>query len=239
MREFAYNDYQNTLNYFLMDLAAMDEDVLIWVHDDEKNRVRYPAKLAKFDVKNLEITIYPNDTSFDIMAPTVFVHVPSKEAIFKLNRISSTESEVQCQIPEKVIFLNRPPTPQREENASGQKTDAQIMQETLDFQTLDEEDRHFEGQREAPRARPEIDKHTHVKRVKDGKEMVFTLFDLSKGGIAILAPREIHFLVGEELEVLGFDSDRLNQPLRAEIMNIKEVPQIDYDLYKVGMKFLD
>jgi hypothetical protein len=82
MREFAYNDYQNTLNYFLMDLAAMDEDVLIWVHDDEKNRVRYPAKLAKFDVKNLEITIYPNDTSFDIMAPTVFVHVPSKEAIF-------------------------------------------------------------------------------------------------------------------------------------------------------------
>lgn len=118
-------------------------------------------------------------------------------------------------------------------------SDKSLFEEELSFITVDEEDKIYEGQRAAPRARPPEGKRVTVcKRSDSTKEGEFLLFDLSRGGCSFTLEDELFFEKGEVLHLLAFDEKKFDDPMLVKVMNVREVDQTK-ESFKVGCKFLD
>lgn len=115
--------------------------------------------------------------------------------------------------------------------------DIDLFETELSFVTLDEEDKIFEGQRTAPRAKPPEGKMVTV-QVADGSRSQSThpLYDLSRGGLSFLVFSSTEFNKNEIIHVKSFDTKHLDAPMSLKVMSIREADSMGIQ-YKVGCMF--
>lgn len=116
--------------------------------------------------------------------------------------------------------------------------DKAIFENELSFVTLDEEDRLYADKRDAPRARPPEGKMVTM-QLADGSKPAgaYSLFDLSRGGLAILTFSDEDFNPGDIVHIQAFDQEVLDSPMVAEIKSVRSADDQGVQ-YKVGMMFI-
>jgi hypothetical protein len=102
--------------------------------------------------------------------------------------------------------------------------------------SLDEEDKIYADKREAPRARPKVEKTVKIKSLGSDKVHSFRLFDLSQGGIGFITLDPQLFTKGTVVKVVGFEDFNLDDALVATVMSQRPVDEIEIE-FKIGCKF--
>lgn len=115
--------------------------------------------------------------------------------------------------------------------------DKDIFENELSFISLDEEDKKFAGQRDAPRARPAKGKMITMKvKGSDHSEETHELFDLSRGGLGVICSDETRYNKGDIIEISAFDTNKLDAPMLSIVRSVREVDESRMS-FKVGMEF--
>ncbi|MCO4755547.1 MAG: PilZ domain-containing protein [Bacteriovoracaceae bacterium] len=124
------------------------------------------------------------------------------------------------------------------EESTQSDRDKAIFEEELSFITLDEEDKLYADKRNAPRARPPEGKMVTM-QLADGsqKSSTHTLFDLSRGGIAVLTLEQKEYKAGDIVHIQSFDDRVLDAPMIAEVKSVREADDQGIQ-FKVGMQFV-
>lgn len=119
------------------------------------------------------------------------------------------------------------------------ESDQAFFEQELSYVTLDEEDKKYEGQRNAPRAKPPEGKMIII-QTKDGSKPQETLplYDLSRGGMGFMTFSESAYAKGEVLNVYGFDNKNFDEPMFAIIRSVREADEMGIQ-YKCGCQFID
>lgn len=102
--------------------------------------------------------------------------------------------------------------------------------------SLDEEEKMFAGKRETPRARPKTDKKVRIHI--GGEDRIYKLFDLSQGGMGFLTNVADEFVANSQVQVVGFDDFKLDDPLIGTVKSVRQIEGIELE-FKVGVKFDD
>ena len=124
-----------------------------------------------------------------------------------------------------------------EENVQSDR-DKAIFEEELSFITLDEEDRLYADKRDAPRARPPEGKQITMQLADASqKPSTHTLFDLSRGGLAVLTLDEKEYKSGDIVHIQSFDDRVLDAPMIAEVKSVREADDQGIQ-FKVGLQFV-
>lgn len=114
--------------------------------------------------------------------------------------------------------------------------DQEFLNQEWNMPSVDEEDLMFADKRESPRARPKADKWVKIRKVGDRGISMFKLFDLSRGGMSFIAIGETDFPKGSEVNVTGFETFDLDDPLVGKVMSLRPMDETQIE-YKVGVKF--
>lgn len=114
--------------------------------------------------------------------------------------------------------------------------DQEFLNQEWNMPSLDEEDLMFADKRESPRARPKVDKWVKIRRAGDVGVNMYKLFDLSRGGMSFVAIGDTHFTKGSEINVTGFETFDLDDPLVGKVMSLRPMDETQIE-YKVGVKF--
>lgn len=116
--------------------------------------------------------------------------------------------------------------------------DKEFFEKELSYVTLDEEDKKYEGQRDAPRAKPPEGKFIIV-QTKDlsRPQETLPLYDLSRGGMGFMVFSSEAYSQGETLNVYGFDSKKFDNPMLAIVRSVREADEKGIQ-FKVGCEFI-
>lgn len=99
-----------------------------------------------------------------------------------------------------------------------------------------EEEQVYSSLREAPRARPQGEKKVSLYKTGEPESRaVYSMFDISRGGLSFLVSQEDLFQKGDYLEVAALEDDELDTILIGEVMSIRSHDEV----WKVGIKFVD
>lgn len=115
--------------------------------------------------------------------------------------------------------------------------DRSIFEQELSFVSLDEEDKLYADKRNAPRARPPEGKMVTMSNERAGKDGTYSLFDLSRGGLAVLVFEGKDYQSGDKVEIKAFDDQVLDEPMIAEVKSVREADDQGLQ-FKVGMQFV-
>jgi hypothetical protein len=127
-------------------------------------------------------------------------------------------------------------TKTKEEYEQSQR-DKEIFETQLSFISLDEEDKKFAGQRDAPRARPEKGKMITMKvQGSDQEKESHELFDLSRGGLGVICFDEDRYAKDDIIEIFAFDKNILDSPMLSIIRSVREADETKTS-FKIGMQF--
>ena len=118
--------------------------------------------------------------------------------------------------------------------------DKALFETELSFVTLDDEDKKYEGQRAAPRARPPEGKIVIIssKTNPDKPQETLPLFDLSRGGLGFMTISESAYAKGEVINILGFDNNKFDEPMFVIVRSVREADEMGKQ-FKVGCQFID
>ena len=116
------------------------------------------------------------------------------------------------------------------------KKDSELFEQELSFVTLDEEDKLFADQRAAPRARPPKDKMVCIQFGDKSVGEMYSLFDLSQGGLGFITENPERFEVDQTLNILGFDNNGFETPMVVVVRAIRETDSTGSQ-FKVGCAF--
>jgi hypothetical protein len=117
--------------------------------------------------------------------------------------------------------------------------DADLFATELSYIALEEEDKMFEGVRDAPRAKPPEGKMLTVQVDDDSRpQSTHTLYDLSQGGLSFLVFSKDEFNEGETLLIKAFDTKKFEQPMITQVKAIREADDLGIQ-YKVGCQFIE
>lgn len=114
--------------------------------------------------------------------------------------------------------------------------DSELFETELSFVSLDEEDRLYADQRSAPRARPPKNKMICVQLGERTIGEMFSLFDLSQGGLGFITSEKNKFEVGQNLNILGFDDKSFEAPMVVVVKAIRDTDDSGL-VFKVGCAF--
>ncbi len=114
--------------------------------------------------------------------------------------------------------------------------DQEFLNSEWDLPSVDQEDKLFADKRESPRARPKNDKWVKIRKAGTRGVSMFKLFDLSRGGMSFVAIGETDFPKGSEINVTGFETFDLDDPLVGKVMSLRPLDESQVE-YKVGVKF--
>lgn len=130
------------------------------------------------------------------------------------------------------------PKPQKAEPKRQSDRDREIFETELSFVALDEEDKIYADKRDAPRARPPEGKMVSM-QLADGSKPAgaFTLFDLSRGGVAVLAFSEDEYQPGDVVHIQAFDEKILDEPMVVEVKSVRPADEHGVQ-FKIGMMFI-
>ncbi len=99
-----------------------------------------------------------------------------------------------------------------------------------------EEEQVYTSLREAPRARPQGEKKVSLYKTGEPENReVYTMFDISRGGLSFIVNIEDKFQKGEYIEVAALEEDELDTILVGEVMSIRSQDEN----WKIGIKFVD
>ncbi len=115
-------------------------------------------------------------------------------------------------------------------------SDQSLFDEIVGSQALSAEDLEFADKRDAPRAKPKKGKVAQV--ITNNGITAFTLYDLSTGGMSVVASDLSAFKEQEEVSIAGFDEKTFDAPLKAIVRNIRDIEDL-VDHYKIGLQFLE
>jgi len=116
--------------------------------------------------------------------------------------------------------------------------DQDLFAEELSFITLDEEDKIYEGQRTAPRAKPPEGKLVTVQISDESRpQETLPLHDLSQGGIGFLVFNKDAYNSGEVIYIKGFDTKKFDSPMFAVVRSVREADEMGIQ-FKVGLQFI-
>ncbi len=109
--------------------------------------------------------------------------------------------------------------------------------DTFDSVKKVDEDKVFAMQRAAPRARPKKEKKVTLKLLDSSdKVLIYSLFDLSTGGMAFKISGKEMFQKNDKLLVTAIDGKDLDKPMIGIIRNIIED---GLHSFRVGVQFID
>lgn len=119
------------------------------------------------------------------------------------------------------------------------ESDQAFFEKELSYVTLDDEDKKYEGQRNAPRAKPPEGKKIIVQTKDESKpQETLPLYDLSRGGMGFMVFLAEAYSKGEVLNVYGFDDKTFDEPMFAIIRSIRDADELGVE-FKVGCQFID
>lgn len=113
--------------------------------------------------------------------------------------------------------------------------DSDIFEKELSHKSVDEEEMAFAGTRVDPRARARGNRSVKIASLTDSNSQTYSLFDLSRSGLAFIVPKQHNFSLHQNLQVLGFDTNVFDAPMIIQVMNIRA---IDKQQFKLGCRFL-
>lgn len=117
--------------------------------------------------------------------------------------------------------------------------DKAFFEQELSYVTLDEEDKKYEGQRNAPRAKPPEGKMIIIQTKDNSKpQETLPLYDLSRGGMGFMVFSGDAYGKGEVLNVYGFDNKKFDQPMFAIIRSVREADEMGIQ-FKIGCQFIE
>ena len=114
--------------------------------------------------------------------------------------------------------------------------DRDFLNQEWNMPSVDEEDLMFADRRESPRARPKTDKWVKIRKAGERGVSMYKLFDLSQGGMSFIAIGETDFPKGTEINVTGFETFDLDDPLVGKVMSLRPIDETQIE-FKVGVKF--
>lgn len=117
------------------------------------------------------------------------------------------------------------------------KNDQSLFDEIVASQSLSKEDEVYAGQRKTPRAKPTEGKVVSI-LIEGGQLGLFTLYDLSTGGMSIVSGDINDFTEQEEISVIGFDEKDFEEPVKAIVRSIRDIDDL-VGQYKIGIQFLE
>ena len=116
--------------------------------------------------------------------------------------------------------------------------DSDLFEQELSFISLDEEDKLYADKRAAPRAKPPEGKMVTIQSQIPGKKAgVYTLHDLSQGGMGFIIYDKNEYEREEIINILGFDDKSFEQPMVVQIKAIREADELGVQ-FKVGCAFI-
>jgi c-di-GMP-binding flagellar brake protein YcgR len=117
------------------------------------------------------------------------------------------------------------------------KKDQSLFDEIVASQSLSKEDEVYANQRKTPRAKPKEGKVVRIV-IDEGELLLFTLYDLSTGGMSIVTGDINDFSEQEEISVIGFDEKTFEEPVKAIVRSIRDIDDL-VGQYKIGIQFLE
>jgi hypothetical protein len=245
-----YQVYQK----FFTDLVRQIAPVVLWQIQDGKRQI-HPSVVSSFKFEAGVVNVMEQKgEGFKFKAGPVFCYSSSAGVIFKTDSIAANEASLSLKMPQSIYFLEEPDihvikggsgvdlsdAPWRVKRVGGKSSrDEAIFEEQLQSITLSEEDKLFADKREAPRARPKIDKiiTCHLAQNPETSQN-FKLFDLSRGGLGFLVLIDGVFKKGQHVEVTQLEGQTLDEPLIGEIMSVRSLAPEEAG-WKVGIRFVD
>lgn len=220
--------------------------VVGWQLTPDGHRVVHNVVLANYnhDSKTLRFILFDEQqVVFD--DGIVFFWVEEEKLIFK----SPLLSEGLVALPTELKFLegtdlhvikggNAEGGGQLVSIVSGRSSrDREALTASIKAMTPEDEDKKYGSIREAPRVRAKGDRkiRLHVIHQSENAE-TYSLFDLSRGGMAFICQIESYFQRGQIVHVIEVETSKLDDPLVGEVMSVRS---LDEGGFKVGIKFVD
>ena len=239
---------------FLIWQIVGNERIMI---DSFLNTFNYESKLLYFE-QNLKVKFHQHHP--------VYCYAENLQMLFTASINESAEKFLSLIMPEEVKILSEDDHKTIQANTglkvadswkvkslnidrimqqSGVKSMAERSERDKDFLStelqpvsLDEEDKLYADKREAPRARPKKEKYIKLRLEEKRDTHYLKLFDLSQGGLSFITHNLNEFPKGSTIQILGFDSFDLDDPLIGRVMSHRAIDELEVE-WKVGVKFDD
>lgn len=230
-------------------------DTTIWYLDENGERNVFEGFIQSVDLSNDSITYFVPDLDRLIDCDFIYFNMPDKNIIYKSARLSLVNKLLTTNFPQEVKFLDQPfwvdkmdremlrtmPVDQLKTKLVGRtQTELKDLESQISLDKLDEEDKVFADLREAPRARPKVDKMVTIERDTDFGVIseTYVLYDLSKGGMGFLVYDQKEFSVGENIRVVSFDAQSVGESMVGIVRAVRDADDLGVQ-YKVGVQFID
>lgn len=240
---------------FFTDMVRRESNIVVWQLSLEGTRLIYDSVMSSFKIEAGVVNF--NQTkgeAYKFKSGPIFCYSSEAGVIFKSDSIAASEASLSIKLPQQITFLEDPdihviktgcgvdlsqaPWRVKRQGEKSQR-DSAIFEAQLASISLSEEDKLFADKREAPRARPKIDKHISCQRAGEAETNGnYKLFDLSRGGLGFQVFIEDAYNKGDFVEVTAIDSQQLDAPLIGEVMSVRNLAPEEAG-FKVGVKFVD
>ncbi len=233
---------------FFTDVVKFRNTLVLWQVGPQGRRVVEGAEPQELGDEVLRLRAPGPELATGVL----FAYSADRGAIFKCDLIDCRGEEWTLALPGELCFLDDDDVfrikgvgvdlsqaPWRVKSAPRSARDSAIFDEQLASITLAEEDKLFADKREAPRARPKVDKIIGLRHFgKLGEEQSYKLFDLSRGGMGFLSYVDGAFKKGDIVQLTNMDGQELDDPIRGEVMSVRDLMPEQVG-WKVGVKFVD
>lgn len=240
---------------FFADLIKFQAPLFVWQLSSDGQRIIQSSHIKEvvtdegfFQISSLKDEDYQFSSGH-----LVYCYSEKSGTIFKSRALALSGDLAQLKLPEELLFLDESDiirikgavgidlsnAPWKVKRIGRSQRDEAIFNEQLDSISLSEEEKLFADKREAPRAKPKVDKIVTCQLAQQPQtSQNFKLFDLSRGGLGLLILIEDTFKKGQHVEITAMEGQDLDEPFIGEVMSVRSLAPEDVG-WKVGIKFVD
>jgi hypothetical protein len=239
---------------FFTDLVKFQAPLVVWQLSANGQRIIHSSQIKEivvdegfFQVSSIQEIDYQFASG-----NLLYCYSEKSGAIFKSRALALSGDLAQLKLPDELLFLDESDiirikgavgidlsdAPWKVKRLGRSERDEAIFNEQLDSISLSEEEKLFADKREAPRAKPKVDKIVTCQLAQQPQtSQNFKLFDLSRGGLGLLILIEDTFKKGQHVEVTAMEGQDLDEPFIGEVMSVRSLAPEDVG-WKVGIKFV-
>ncbi|MFP5458578.1 MAG: PilZ domain-containing protein [Bacteriovoracia bacterium] len=256
MRNVSVRESFDAFKKFFNELAQTQAPLVVWQLSAGGERIVHRSQLTELELDEGFLHVSEHDDQGYAFEESGIIYCYSETSgvIFKSRPMAIAGVMAQIKLPDEIIYLedediyrikgstgvDLSTAPWKVKRLGGRsERDEAIFSEQLASITLSEEDKLFADKREAPRARPKVDKIVTCEIAGDqATSQNFKLFDLSRGGLGIHVLVDGVFHKGSYVHITAMEGQELDQPLIGEVMSVRDLAPEDVG-WKVGLKFID
>jgi hypothetical protein len=255
MKSVTSREDSQVFHKFFTDLGKFQDAIVLWQLLADGRRIIHQSRVVEIVADESFMQVSDSQgKNYEFTANTyLYCYVENRGAIFKSFLLARSGELAQLQLPLELIYLDDSDVyrikngmgfdlsnaPWRVKRLGRSERDEAIFNTQLESLSLSEEDRLFADKREAPRARPKVDKMVTCRQAQTpASAQSFKLFDLSRGGLGLLVLIDGTFKKGQQVEITAMEGDDLDEPILGEVMSVRSLAPETVG-WKVGIKFVD